>query len=86
MAPFYVIVAAKLVADGVLRGASCMGPFMVSTFTDLLLRVALAILLSAPLGSNGIWSAWPVGWTIAAVMALTFYFRGKWQTSMSMNA
>ena len=86
VAPFYVIVAAKLVADGVLRGASCMGPFMVSTFTDLLLRVALAILLSAPLGSNGIWSAWPVGWTIAAVMALTFYFRGKWQTSMSMNA
>ena len=59
-----MIVSIKLVADGVLRGAGKMGRFMITTFTDLILRVALAILLSAHYGTAGIWSAWPIGWCI----------------------
>ena len=34
IAPFYFIVSAKLVSDGVLRGAGLMKKFMVATFTD----------------------------------------------------
>ena len=71
--PFYVVVAAKLVADGVLRGSERMGLFMVATFTDLALRVGLAfVLASTYLGSKGIWWAWPIGWGVAAVMSLLF--------------
>jgi len=74
LSPFYFVVSAKLVADGVLRGTSLMGKFMFSTFTDLILRVVLAIILSrTALGSTGIWCAWPVGWTIAAIMSVVFY-------------
>ena len=66
--------AAKLAADGVLRGAGLMKQFMAATFTDLVLRVALAVLLSrTSLGSVGIWCAWPVGWIIAAALSLLFY-------------
>ena len=37
--------------------------FMIATFTDLILRVGIAAVLSATaLGSTGIWMAWPVGW------------------------
>ncbi len=83
VAPFYFVVSAKLVADGVLRGAERMKQFMTATFTDLFLRVALAKLLSlTALGSTGIWLAWPIGWTIATVLSILFYHNGKWNRSL----
>lgn len=80
VAPFYFVVAAKLAADGVLRGATLMRQFMITTFTDLVLRVVLARVLSATaLGSTGIWLAWPIGWTIATALSLRFYRREHWE-------
>lgn len=78
VAPFYFVVAAKLVSDGVLRGAGNMLSFMAATFTDLILRVVLAIVLSGPFGTTGIWLAWPIGWTVAMVMSIIFYRSGVW--------
>lgn len=78
VAPFYLIAALKLVSDGVLRGSNMMKHFMTATFTDLILRVVLAMLFSRHFGSAGIWMAWPVGWTVATVLSVTFYRRGKW--------
>ena len=87
VAPFYFVVSAKLVADGVLRGTGMMDKFMAATFTDLILRVVLAFLLSqTALGYVGIWSAWPVGWTVAAVMSLLFYANGPWKGKRAMQA
>ena len=73
LAPFYFVVAAKLVADGVLRGTGRMRQFMAATFTDLILRVVLSGVLSVPLGPRGIWIAWPIGWTGATVLSILFY-------------
>lgn len=73
LAPFYFIISVKLVADGVLRGAGLMKQFMISTFTDLILRVVLAIIFSGMFGAIGIWCAWPVGWSIATTMSVLFY-------------
>ena len=68
-----------MVADVILRGAGVMGKFMVSTFTDLILRVVLAVVLSkTALGSAGIWCAWPVGWTVATFLSVLFYKQGYW--------
>ena len=79
LSPFYFVISAKLVADGVLRGSSMMVKFMIGTFTDLILRVVLALLLSRTgLGSTGIWCAWPIGWCIATVLSLHFYRSGPW--------
>ncbi len=77
--PFYFIVSVKLVADGILRGAGMMKQFMASTFTDLILRVVLAVVLSRQFGSVGIWCAWPVGWSIATVLSILFYRKGSWK-------
>ena len=79
VSPFYFIVSTKLVSDGVLRGAGLMKEFMIATFTDLILRVGLAIGLSKVLGVVGIWCAWPIGWTIAMVMSVVFYNHGPWK-------
>ena len=79
LSPFYLVVSVKMVTDGVLRGASMMKQFVISTFTDLTLRVVLAFVFSAAIGSTGIWCAWPVGWSIATGMSILFYRRSAWE-------
>ena len=79
VSPFYFVVSCKLVSDGVLRGAGLMKEFMAATFTDLILRVGLAIVLSKALGAVGVWCAWPIGWTIAMVLSVIFYRGGPWE-------
>ena len=78
LSPFYFVVSAKLVADGILRGAGAMKQFMAATFTDLVLRVVLAFILSQITGSSiGIWCSWPIGWCIATAISITFYRKLK---------
>lgn len=80
LSPFYFIVSAKLVSDGILRGASMMKKFMAGTFTDLVLRVLLAFFFSKTvLGATGIWYAWPIGWCIATALSIMFYLKGPWR-------
>lgn len=81
VAPFYFVVSIKLVADGILRGSGLMGRFMVSTFTDLVLRVLLAFVLSVPFGVTGIWCSWPIGWTLGMALSVLFYHTGPWKTA-----
>ena len=73
VSPFYLVIVVKLIADGVLRGAGLMSQFMISTFTDLLLRVVLCIGLSSAFGVVGIWCSWPIGWIIGTGLSLWFY-------------
>lgn len=81
VSPFYVVVAMKIVCDGVLRGAGVVKQFMATTFTDLILRVVLAFILPHWFGYAGIWMSWPVGWVISTVMAYLFYRGGKWKVT-----
>ena len=79
VAPFYVIVCIKMVSDGTLKGAGLMKYFMISTFTDLILRVVIAFLLSrTALQSTGIWLSWPIGWIIGTILSVIFYRKGEW--------
>ena len=75
VSPFYFIVATKLVVDGVLRGSAMMDKFIISTFTDLILRVVLAVVLSKVLGPIGIWISWPIGWVIGMILSVIFVRR-----------
>lgn len=84
VSPFYFAVATKLLTDGVLRGAGAMKHFMVATFTDLILRVALAYLLPIKFGFVGIWLAWPIGWVIGTAMSYVFYLKGVWKDRVSI--
>lgn len=84
LSPFYFVVSAKLVADGILRGAGLMKYFMIATFTDLILRVVLAFFFSKTLlGATGIWCAWPIGWCVSTILSISFYRKGPWSTQLN---
>ncbi len=81
VAPFYFAVTAKLNCDAVLKGAGAVLFFVITTFTDLILRVVLAFVFSEPLGMglDGVWWSWPVGWGVSAVLSVAFYLTGSWK-------
>ena len=60
-------------ADDVVRGAGGNLGFTISTFTDLILRVALVFILTIPLGFAGVGWAWSIGWTLGMFVAVAFY-------------
>ncbi len=78
--PFYFVVMFKLIPDGVMRGAGAMRLFMISTLSDLILRVILSFILarSFHLGPLGIWLSWPIGWTVGMVVSVYFYKSDRW--------
>jgi Na+-driven multidrug efflux pump len=82
VSPFYFVICVKLATDGILRGSGAMGYFMIATFSDLILRVILAYILSVPYQSLGIWLSWPIGWVIAAILSVAFYKKGVWKKQM----
>lgn len=79
--PFYIVLAVKLMSDGVLRGAGAMKYFMITTFSDLVLRVVLSYILVPFFDFGGMCLAWPIGWGLAAAISLAFYFKGVWKTT-----
>ena len=81
--PMFFTICIKLAADAVQRGAGKMRYFMISTFTDLIIRVVLAYILVEKFGSQGIWMSWPFGWGTAMVLGLSFYFAGTWKKKNS---
>ena len=86
LAPFYMVISMKLIADGILRGAGLMKKFMVATFVDLVLRVVLALILSrTALGEMGIWLSWPIGWSIATVISYGYYRSGRWKRMWQLH-
>ncbi len=79
VSPFYFVALLKISADGILRGASAMKFFMITTFADLIGRVALAFVFTPIMGVDGIWWSWPIGWIIGMTLSLIFYFTGVWK-------
>jgi putative MATE family efflux protein len=82
LAPFYPILAVKLVCDCVLRGAGAMKTFMVATFVDLSLRVILTYALAPIVGYQALYYAWAGGWVIASTLSFIFYKQGHWKRHM----
>lgn len=79
VSPFYFVIAAKLVSDGVLRGSGMMRQFMIGTLTDMIVRVVLVHILSGIFGSVGIWLAWPFSFMLGTTLSLWFYRGGVWK-------
>lgn len=81
--PFYAIVCIKFVCDSVLRGAGAMRYFMITTFSDLIIRVGLSLILFHAMGSElGIWISWPLGWVLGSLLSFIFYKKGVWKENL----
>lgn len=83
--PFNFCVGIKLITDAVLRGSGAMKCFMITTFSDLIIRVAMAYVLAPFFGTNGIWMSWPVGWTVSMIISVVFYRMGMWKPAYARH-
>ncbi len=72
---FLPVVCVKIAADGMVRGCGGNLGFAISTFSDLILRVALVyIFVGSGWGFDGVCWAWAIGWIIGTAIALLFCF------------
>ena len=72
---FLPVVCVKIVSDGAIRGCGGNLGFTVSTFCDLVLRVAFVyILTGVGWGFSGVCWAWAIGWSISMFISLAFLF------------
>ena len=70
---FLPVVCVKIVCDGAVRGCGGNLGFTISTFTDLILRVAFVYALVGPMGFPGVSWAWAIGWSVSMFIAIGFY-------------
>lgn len=77
---FYAVMGFMFVGNGLLRGAGDMGAFMLSSMSNLVIRVIVAYLLAHFIGSSAIWWSIPIGWGIGAVFTFVRIKSGKWKT------
>ena len=82
VAPFYGLLCVKFVCDSVLLGAGAMRLFMVTTFSDLILRVGFSVLLFRFWQELGIWLSWPIGWLLGTGISFWFYRSGLWKKNL----
>lgn len=74
VAAFLPTVCVKIVSDGAVRGCGGNLGFTISTFTDLILRVAFVyILVGAGLDFSGVCWAWAIGWVVSMFIAVGFF-------------
>lgn len=76
---FYVLMGFMFVGNGLLRGAGDMGAFMLSSMSNLFVRVATAYLLAHFIGSSAIWWSIPTGWAVGSVFSFLRIKSGKWK-------
>lgn len=78
----YVPFALMFVTNGILRGAGDTVPTMIFSIISLwLLRIPLAYYLSSfeQLGSNGIWIAISISYTVTLIINQIYYATGRWK-------
>lgn len=76
---FYVLMGFMFVGNGLLRGAGDMGAFMLSSMSNLFVRVSTAYLLAHFIGASAIWWSIPTGWAVGSVFSFVRIRNGKWK-------
>lgn len=75
---FYILMGFLFVGNGLLRGAGDMGAFMLSSMSNLFVRVFVAYLLAHFIGASAIWWSIPTGWAVGAIFSFARVKSGKW--------
>ena len=76
---FYVLMGFMFVGNGLLRGSGDMGAFMLSSMSNLFVRVAVAYLLAYQIGESAIWWSIPIGWAVGSLFSFLRIRSGKWK-------
>lgn len=76
---FYAVMGILFVSNGLLRGAGDMKAFLISSMSNLFMRVIIAYSLSHFIQERAIWISIPIGWSIGAIYACLRVRSGKWK-------
>ena len=79
VAPFFILLCIKIPSEGVLKGSKDMRSSVIATSIDLLVRVVLAYILSNEMGIIGVFISWPIGWFVGMMLAMIFFYSGRWK-------
>lgn len=83
---FYIVFSTMFVTNGLIRGTGHTVFTMFVTIGSLwLVRVPLATVLSRTMGIDGIWWSIPIGWAVGCIIALGYYFSGKWMVPVTLK-
>ncbi|MBQ7780511.1 MAG: MATE family efflux transporter [Lachnospiraceae bacterium] len=75
---FFVLIGAKAVTDGVLRGAGDVNIYMIANLVNLGIRVLVANIFAPIVGVQAVWWAVPIGWGVNFLISFIRYKTGKW--------
>lgn len=76
---FYLLMGVLFATNGVLRGSGDMSFFLLSSMTNLAVRLVGAYTLNRYLGSSAIWWSIPLGWLVGGMIAVIRFASGKWK-------
>lgn len=76
---FYILMGLLFVGNGLLRGAGDMKAFMLSSMSNLFVRVAVAYSLAYLIGESAIWWSIPIGWAVGSMFSFLRVKSGKWK-------
>ena len=79
VSPIMIILAVKICGDCILRGSGGVGYFFVSTFIDLVIRVAFSYIFAPKYGISGIAAGFMVGWIVSAILSIVFVLTKGWK-------
>jgi Na+-driven multidrug efflux pump len=80
--PFFAVQAVLYIFNAVLRGSGrTMAPMISMMVALLIIRVPVAYLLVAYAGPNSMFYAYIVGWVGGILIAIGYYFTGRWKQS-----
>lgn len=83
---FYMAVGMIFVSRNFLSGTGDINITMFMGFSEVVCRVALAIILPIYLGVYGIWWATAINWVITAFIGITRVTSGKWKTKAIVHS
>ena len=83
--PFYAIFAVQFVICSVMRGAGeSVVPMAIVMFSQVIFRVPAVYLLAHFFGPDYMYYAFGTGWSLGAVIALTYFASGRWKRHRSL--
>lgn len=75
----YFLMGLMVITNGILRGAGDVKIFILSSLTNLSLRIIFAYTLALVIGQEAIWIGIPIGWLFASIISTIRYSSGKWK-------
>ena len=77
---FYILFSFMFANNGVMRGAGdTLIPMFITLFSLWLLRIPFSYIISARIGSDGIWWSIPLAWFFGCLLSYIYYKTGRWK-------